>query len=57
MAGWLRRLLGDRGERAAEQYLTGQGMRILARGLRSRRGELDIVADRKSTRLNSSHRL
>ena len=44
MAGWLRRLLGDREERAAEQYLTGQGMRILARGLRSRRGELDLVA-------------
>ena len=44
MVGWLRRLLGDRGERTAEQYLTRQGMRILARGLRSRRGELDLVA-------------
>jgi putative endonuclease len=44
MAGWFRRLLGDRGEKAAEQYLKGQGLRILKRSLRSRRGELDLVA-------------
>jgi putative endonuclease len=44
MPGFLKRLLGDRGERTAERYLAGQGMRILARGLRSRRGELDLVA-------------
>lgn len=44
MAGWLRRWLGNRGERAAERYLASQGFRILKRGLRSRRGELDLVA-------------
>lgn len=44
MAGWLRRCLGNRGERVAEQYLVKQGLRVLARRLRSRRGELDLVA-------------
>jgi putative endonuclease len=44
LAGWLGRLLGNQGERAAERYLAHQGYRILARGLRSRIGELDLVA-------------
>ena len=44
MPGWFRRLLGNRGEQAAERYLKAQGLRILKRGLRSRRGELDLVA-------------
>ena len=44
MAGWFRRLLGNRGEHAAEQYLQARGFRILKRGLRTRRGELDLVA-------------
>jgi putative endonuclease len=46
MAGfpWLRRLLGNRGERAAERFLSSRGLRIIARGLRTRRGELDLVA-------------
>jgi putative endonuclease len=44
MANWLRRWLGGRGEQAAERYLAAQGMRVLARGLRTRRGELDLVA-------------
>ena len=44
MAGWLRRWLGNRGEQAAERYLAAQGLRILKRGLRSRRGELDLIA-------------
>lgn len=44
MAGWIRRLLGNQGEQAAERYLKAQGLRILRRGLRSRRGELDLVA-------------
>lgn len=44
MATWLHRWLGRRGERAAERYLAAQGFRILRRGLRSRRGELDLVA-------------
>ena len=44
MAGWIRRLLGNRGEQAAERHLMAQGLRILKRGLRTRRGELDLVA-------------
>ena len=44
MPGLFRRWLGDRGERAAERHLAAQGLRILKRGLRSRRGELDLVA-------------
>ncbi len=44
MLGFVRRLLGNRGERAAERFLTELGYRIVARGLRSRRGELDLVA-------------
>ncbi|QDU36728.1 hypothetical protein Mal4_10240 [Maioricimonas rarisocia] len=43
-AGWLTKLLGDRGERAAVRYLKRQGYRILARQSRSRIGELDIIA-------------
>ena len=44
MLGFVRRMLGNRGEQAAERFLTGLGYRIVARGLRSRRGELDLVA-------------
>lgn len=36
--------LGDRGEDAAAKFLKRQGFRILARGLDSRLGELDIIA-------------
>jgi putative endonuclease len=36
--------LGDRGEDAAAKFLKRQGYHILARGLDSRLGELDIVA-------------
>ena len=36
--------LGQRGERAAERYLRKLGYLILARGDRSKLGELDIIA-------------
>lgn len=43
--GWLRPLpLGRRGERHAARYLRRKGYKIVARGTRSRRGELDLVA-------------
>ncbi|QQS01075.1 MAG: YraN family protein [Austwickia sp.] len=39
-----RQALGAYGERAAADYLTGQGLQILDRNWRRREGELDIVA-------------
>ena len=44
MRGWLARLLGDKGERAAARYLRKQGFRILQRQHTSRWGELDLIA-------------
>jgi putative endonuclease len=49
LRGWLRRYfparpLGRRGEEAAARYLCRRGYKILARGDRSRPGELDLVA-------------
>lgn len=40
-----RRMFGQEGESAAEQYLRRKGYRILARNLRSSVGELDLVAE------------
>jgi putative endonuclease len=40
-----RRLFGQEGESAAEQYLRHKGYRIVARNLRSSVGELDLVAE------------
>ncbi len=40
-----RRLFGQEGESAAEQYLRHKGYRIVARNLRSSLGELDLVAE------------
>jgi len=40
-----RRLFGQEGESAAEQYLRNKGYRILARNVRSSVGELDLVAE------------
>jgi len=37
--------LGERGERAAEKQLRRTGYRILARQLRNRYGEVDILAE------------
>jgi putative endonuclease len=39
-----KKTLGERGEDAAARYLQRQAYRLLARGLDSRLGELDIVA-------------
>jgi putative endonuclease len=41
----MRRLLGQRGEAAAEAHLLGKGYRILARNYRFPFGELDLVAE------------
>jgi putative endonuclease len=43
-AGWLRRWLGDRGERAAAKYLQQQGLRILVRQMCNQFGEIDLIA-------------
>src|ERR1051325_4336086 len=44
MRAFLQRLLGDRGEREAARYLRRQGFRILLRGYRTPRGEIDLIA-------------
>jgi putative endonuclease len=41
---FLGRLLGDRGEREAARYLRRQGLRVLTRGYRTPRGEIDLIA-------------
>ena len=38
------RLLGDRGERAAARFLRRRGLRVLARGYRTKLGEIDLIA-------------
>jgi putative endonuclease len=40
-----RKLFGQAGESAAEEYLRRKGYRIVARNLRSSVGELDLVAE------------
>ncbi|WP_429844572.1 YraN family protein [Brevibacillus sp. FIR094] len=39
-----RRLLGQRGEQLAESYLVNKGFRILDRNVRTKRGEMDLIA-------------
>lgn len=48
---WIRRYrsLGARGERAAARYLKRHGYKILARNLRNHSGEIDLVAQDKTT--------
>jgi putative endonuclease len=43
-AFWRPKPLGYRGERAAEKFLKRHGYKIVARGLRLRGGELDLIA-------------
>lgn len=45
----LRRLFGNKGERAAEKFLKRQGLRILARQYATRWGEIDLIALEKDT--------
>jgi putative endonuclease len=40
----LNRMLGDEGERAAARYLRRRGLRIITRGYRTPRGEIDLIA-------------
>jgi putative endonuclease len=40
-----RKIFGQEGESAAEQYLRHKGYRIVARNLRSSMGELDVIAE------------
>ncbi|HWL08738.1 MAG TPA: YraN family protein [Planctomicrobium sp.] len=42
--GWLRRLFGNRGEHAAARFLKRKGYKILARQMRNRQGEIDLIA-------------
>lgn len=41
---WWRRWFGSRSERAAARFLRRQGMRILARNVRTPQGEIDLIA-------------
>ena len=44
MAGWLKKLLGNQGERLAAKFLRKQGFKIIARQYKTRMGELDLIA-------------
>lgn len=44
MKGFLKKLLGNRGERAAIRFLRKQGYQILHRQFRNRFGEIDVIA-------------
>jgi putative endonuclease len=43
MKGWLRGLLGRRGEQRAASFLAKTGVRVLARGVANQFGEIDLV--------------
>ncbi len=49
MRGWLAKLLGDKGERAAAKFLKKKGFRILARQYKNKVGEIDLIATDKET--------
>jgi putative endonuclease len=42
--GWLTRILGDKGERAAVRHLKRLGFRVVVRNARNRMGEIDVIA-------------
>lgn len=45
----MNRWLGDRGEREAARALRRQGLRIIVRGYRTPRGEIDLIARDRDT--------
>jgi putative endonuclease len=45
----LNRVLGDRGERAAERHLKRQGLRVITRNYRTPWGEIDLIARDRDT--------
>jgi putative endonuclease len=45
----LSRVLGDEGERAAARHLRGRGFRVITRGYRTSRGEIDLIARDRDT--------
>ena len=44
LRAWLSRLLGARGEALAAGFLRRRGLRVIVRGYRTRRGEIDLIA-------------
>ena len=48
MSPHARRKLGNEGERLAETFLTGLGMRVLARQYKTQTGEIDLVCQHGS---------
>lgn len=42
-------LRGNHGERVAAKFLTTQGLKIITKNFRTRRGEIDIIADDNGT--------
>lgn len=49
MTGFLRRIFGDRGERAAATFLKRKGMKVLARQFNTQWGEIDLVMRDRDT--------
>lgn len=47
--GWLNKLLGNRGERAAARFLKKAGYKILQRQAKNRIGEIDLIARDRDT--------
>lgn len=43
MNGFLRKIFGDRGERAAAKYLKAKGMKVIARQYLTQWGEIDLI--------------
>ncbi|MBY0398480.1 MAG: YraN family protein [Thermoleophilia bacterium] len=44
LRAFLNRMLGDRGERAAARHLKRNGYRVITRGFKAAKGEIDLIA-------------